>query len=234
MFQALDHQHTPLGELVLRRRTSPSLGGQVVYEVTLDDEFLMSSAVNASEIALTQLGLAALGRPAARVMVAGLGLGHTAATVLDDTHVRHLDVVELLPPVLRWHREGLVPLGARLSSDPRCHLVQDDFFTRVAAAPTGAPYDAILVDIDHSPDALLSPTHASFYARGGLEQLAAHLVPDGVLGYWSADPPPPDFLRGLEAVFASVQVHTVEFYNPFIDEEDVNTILVARRGGVAA
>jgi spermidine synthase len=231
MFQALDHQHTPLGELVLRRRASPSLGGQLVYEVTLDGEFLMSSVVNASEVALTQLGLAALGRPASRVMVAGLGLGHTAATVLDDAHVAHLDVVELLAPVLRWHREGLVPLGPRLTSDPRCHLVQDDFFTRVAAAPAGPVYDAILVDIDHSPEALLSPSHAGFYARGGLERLAVHLTPDGVLGYWSADPPPPDFLRGLEAVFGSVQVHTVEFYNPFMDEEDVNTVLVARRAG---
>lgn len=230
MFEALDQQQTPLGELVLRRRASLALRGQVVYEVTLDGEFLMSSVVTDSEVALARLGLEALGRPAARVMVAGLGLGHTAAAVLDDARVGSLDVVELLDPVLRWHREGLVPLGARLTSDPRCRLVHDDFFRRAGAAPEGAPYDAILVDIDHSPEALLGPGHASFYAQRGLERLAAHLAPGGVLGYWSADPSPA-FLRQLEAVFPSVAVHTVEFYNPFMGEEDVNTVLVARRAG---
>lgn len=41
--EELDCQQTPLGELILRRRISPSVPGEPVYEVTLDDEMLMSS-----------------------------------------------------------------------------------------------------------------------------------------------------------------------------------------------
>jgi hypothetical protein len=41
-FEELDYQKTPLGEISLRRRAEPRLGGQIVYEVKLGDEFLMS------------------------------------------------------------------------------------------------------------------------------------------------------------------------------------------------
>jgi spermidine synthase len=230
MYEELDFQRTALGDLILRRRSSVSQQGAIVYEVTLDGEFLMSSVVNQSEIALTHLGLAALGRPAREVMVAGLGLGHTAAAVLEHPEVEHLTVVELLAPVLDWHRERLVPLGELLSTDPRCRLLQADFFQLVGQPREahGPLHDAILVDIDHSPEALLHPSHAGFYARGGLRSLASHLSPGGVLGYWSADPPPPSFLDALREVFRSVEVHTVEFYSPFLGEEDSNTVLIAQ------
>lgn len=224
----LDFQKTRLGELVLRRRMSSSLPGQVVFEVLLDGEFLMSSVVNQAEIALTNVGLAAVEGPVRTVMVGGLGLGHTAATALDWPGLEWLEVVEYLEPVLSWHRRGLVPLGARLTSDPRCHLVQDDFFAVVSREPTRA-YDAILIDIDHSPDFLLEPANARFYQQGGLQKLRAHLRPGGVLALWSADPIDDAFLARARAVFRSAETELIEFYNPFLGEDDTNTLLIARR-----
>ncbi len=53
--EELDYRRTPLGELILRRRRS--LDGTEIYEVKLNDRLLMSSLVNASEIALARLAL---------------------------------------------------------------------------------------------------------------------------------------------------------------------------------
>ncbi len=223
----LDYQKTRLGDLVLRRRVSSSLKGQVVYEVILDGEFLMSSVVNDSEIALTRLGLAAVEGDARTVMVGGLGLGHTAVTALDWPTLERLDVIEYLEPVLAWHRGGVVPLGARLTQDARCHLVHDDFFEVVSREPTRLS-DAILVDIDHSPASLLAPANARFYEHGGMARLRAHLRPGGVLALWSADPMGEAFLDAARATFRAVETTLVEFYNPFLSEEDTNTILIAK------
>ena len=59
-FEELDYQVTPLGDISLRRRAEPRLGGTIVYEVKLGDEFLMSSLFTEAEIQLARLGLAAL------------------------------------------------------------------------------------------------------------------------------------------------------------------------------
>ncbi len=81
--EELDYQKTPLGELVLRRRRSPSVPDEPVYEVKLGDEMLMSSSVNVSERALATLALDQWGDGPCDVLVGGLGLGYTAAAALD-------------------------------------------------------------------------------------------------------------------------------------------------------
>ena len=58
-FEELDWQETPMGELTLRRRVEPTLGVDV-FEVKLGDEFLMSSLFTVAEVALADLGLAAV------------------------------------------------------------------------------------------------------------------------------------------------------------------------------
>ena len=79
-FEELDYAQTALGELILRRRRTTR--GEEVFEVKLDGAFLMSSLVNTSEIALADLSLEARSGPVTSVLVGGLGLGYTAATVL--------------------------------------------------------------------------------------------------------------------------------------------------------
>lgn len=239
-FEELDYRETPLGALSLRRRMNLALGVEV-FEVKLDDDFLMSSLFTEGEIALAELGLRALRGRLLDVVVGGLGLGYTARAVLDQPAVRSLLVVEALPEVIEWHRRGLVPLGEALTADPRCEFLNADFFTLVTAssmdaALPGRRFDAILVDIDHSPRAVLHPDHGSFYARDGLRRMAVHLQPDGVFALWSNDPPDDDFSAELAAVFPVLEVHVVSFYNPLQNRDASNTIYVARRkaGGSAS
>jgi spermidine synthase len=237
-FEELDYQATPLGALVLRRRFERTLG-VVVHEIKLGDAFLMSSLFTASEIALARLGLASLvpaGRAGLDVVVGGLGLGCTAAAVLEDPRVSSLHVVELLAPVIEWHHDGLLPLGPTLTGDKRCRFVQGDFFALAASAEgflpeTPACLDAILLDIDHAPDFVLAPAHAAFYTRSGLTALARHLRPGGVFGLWSNDPPSEDMHNTLAEVFARVEAHVVSFPNPYLRRDSACTVYVASMPG---
>src|SRR6185436_12186250 len=154
-FEELDFRSTRLGELSLRRRRMLSLGGAEVYEVKLGVEFLMSSLFNQGEIALANLGLAGLQAESLDVVVGGLGLGYTACAALAVPRVRSVLVIEALPEVIRWHQKGLVPLGATLTADARCRLINGDFFA--LARSTGEGFDpvapgrrfhAILLDVD--------------------------------------------------------------------------------------
>ncbi|HEX4943603.1 MAG TPA: hypothetical protein VFV55_04570 [Usitatibacteraceae bacterium] len=230
--EELDYRSTPIGELVLRRRREPALGIDL-FEVKLGDDFLMSSLFTAGEIALAERGLHGLGDGPLDVVVGGLGLGYTARAVLDHAKVGSLLVVEALPAVIDWHRRGLVPLGAGLASDLRCEFLNGDFFALVDtpgidSRDSRRRFDAILVDIDHSPRHVLNASHAAFYRRDGLRRLAAHLRPGGSFALWSDDPPDAEFISELEAVFAAAVAHVVEFANPLAGGTASNTVYVAR------
>ncbi|MCD4690791.1 spermidine synthase [bacterium] len=231
--EELDHQPTPLGELVLRRRRSPSVPDEPVYEVKLDDEMLMSSAVNASERALARLTLERRGDEPCDVLVGGLGLGYTAAAALEFACVRRLAVVELLAPVIEWHLSRLVPTAGALLDDPRCTFVEGDFFEHVApgaSAEFGECYDAILLDIDHSPESWLQPRHGGFYTAGGFCGISEHLRPSGVFGIWSASQPSQRFLDLIGGILSDVRSHEIPFFNPHVGETDSNWIVVAGGG----
>ncbi|WP_419668546.1 spermidine synthase [Streptomyces phaeochromogenes] len=240
-FEEIDWRPTAMGDISLRRRRDP-VSGIDVYEVKLGDEFLMSSLFTAGEIALTELGLAELpdvdpdAEPEAEldVVVGGLGLGYTAVAALDDPRVRSLTVIDTLAEVIDWHRRGLVPLGARLSSDPRCRLVQGDFFAMAADSrgldpeEPGRRFHAVLLDVDHSPRHVLHPRHAALYQPAGLRALAEHLHPGGVFALWSNDPPDEQFTSVLAKVFPQSAAHVVDFDNPLQGGTSTNTVYVAR------
>ncbi|MBC8373714.1 MAG: spermidine synthase [Planctomycetes bacterium] len=239
MFEELDYSRTSLGELILRRRTVPAMDDACLYEVKLDGEFLMSSIVNESEIALGNLAMAEFGAADCSVLVGGLGLGYTAKAILEFENVQSLVVAEYLPEVIGWHERGLVPLGDELTGDGRCQFVHADFFSLVDTGFNMGPgasvpsiYDVIVVDIDHSPRFLLEPHHAAFYDPAGVQRLAGHVAPGGVFALWSADAPDKAFLAALGAGFESVRAESIEFFNPVVDSADTNTIYIARRGGI--
>ena len=81
-FEELDYQITPLGEISLRRRAEPRLNGEILYEVKLGDEFLMSSLFTEAEVQLSRLALAMLEGIELDIVVGGLGLGYTAVAAL--------------------------------------------------------------------------------------------------------------------------------------------------------
>ncbi|MDP6543815.1 MAG: spermidine synthase [Phycisphaerae bacterium] len=239
MFEELDYSRTSLGELILRRRSVPAMPDACLYEVKLDGEFLMSSIVNESEIALGDLAMAEFGDGDCNVLVGGLGLGYTAKAVLDFDNVQSLVVAEYLPEVIGWHERGLVPLGDELTGDRRCRFVHADFFALMdtgfdigPAASIPSIYDVIAVDIDHSPRFLLEPHHAAFYDPAGVRRLAGHVAPGGVFALWSADEPDEAFIASLGGAFETVRAESVEFFNPVVDLPDTNTIYIARRGSI--
>ncbi|MHC5109633.1 MAG: polyamine aminopropyltransferase [Planctomycetota bacterium] len=245
-FEELDYGMTPLGELILRRREVISLDRAVVYEVKLDGQFLMSSIVNYAEIALAELSLPMLASDQCNVLVGGLGLGHTANAALESDKVASITVIEFLQKVISWHECELVPLGRTLMEDPRCQLMHGDFF-EVVGSPTNQDietpphwprplagevtkrFHAVLLDIDHSPQCLLQAGHADFYTSGGLQRLTEHIQPGGVFAIWSADPLEDSLAASLNNAFESVRVHECRFYNPLLDEQDINYIIVAQR-----
>jgi spermidine synthase len=234
-FAILDSRATPLGELILRQRRLRTLDDLEIFEVKLGGAFLMSSLFHVVEEALADLGLAELTEPALDVVVGGLGLGYTALAALRNPRVQSLLVVEWLDPVIEWHRQQLVPLGAPLTGDARCRFVHGDFFALAAAsaggfdpAQPGRRFHAVLLDIDHSPGNLLHPRHAAFYEPAGLRSLATHLQPGGVFALWSDDPPEEEFQRNLAEVFTAVRAHVVKFANPLLGGESASTVYVAR------
>lgn len=230
--EELAFHKTPIGDLVLRRRPEPLLKNADVYEVKLGEEFLMSSLFTEGEEQLADIGLAGLTGDL-HVIVGGLGLGYTAAQALNNVNIKSLTVIEAFEEVIGWHHSHLVPNGKVLSSDSRCKLVKGDFFE---LASTGFDrdnperlYDAVLLDIDHTPDHYLATPNAEFYTDEGLAQLSKQIKDQGVFALWSDDPVDEQFCDKLRKVFGEAVGHDVEFANPYTSGTSVNAVYVAKK-----
>ena len=212
---------------MLRRRRMPQFGERDIYEVKLGENFLMTSLFHEAESQLAKLGLAAVEAESPHVMVGGLGLGYTAVEALEDQRVKSLVVVEYLDAVIEWHQTGLVPLGKVLTDDPRCTFMNTDFFALMRNAPT-KQYDAILLDIDHTPTHVLHQTNTHFYTETGLNEMTKHLKPGGVFALWADGAPEEFFTNRLSNVFASAEAHTIEFDNPITDGTSIGAVYVTK------
>lgn len=222
-----------MGELLLRRRLEPTTG-QEVYEVRLGEEYLMSSAFTLAERELATLALAQAPPGDLDVLVGGLGLGYTAAEALRDRRVAQLVVVEALGPVIDWHARFLLPASAAVAGDPRCTMVEGDFFghvrhgTLAELSPSRPGFDVVLLDVDHTPTHHLDPSHADFYTAAGLRRLAGALRPGGVFGLWSDDSAGEEFLELLGGVFGVVEERIVHFDNPVAGGTSCSVVYLAR------
>ena len=227
-YEHLDFQPTPIGDLMLRRRRMPQFGDTDIYEVKLGEHFLMTSLFHEAESQLAILGLGALEHEPLDVMVGGLGLGYTAVEALKDPRIESLVVIDFLKEVIGWHENGIVPLGKTLNGDPRCKLVNADFFKLMHNAPENQ-FDAILLDIDHTPTHVLHQTNAHFYTEAGLREMAAHLNPGGVFAMWADGLPEAFFTERLKAVLPTAEAHTIEFDNPITGGSSVGAVYVAQK-----
>lgn len=130
-----------------------------------------------------------------------------------------------------WHQQKLVPLGKRLSEDKRCELRQGDFFelarTGFDVSDIERKFDAVLLDIDHSPKHFLDEKNASFYSVEGLKTLSKKLKDGGVFALWSNDPPDEEFRNHLESIFGKASAHRVEFANSYTNSVSVNSVYTA-------
>ena len=75
----------------------------------------------------------------------------------------------------------------------------------------GDRYDAILLDVDNSPDPLVQRGNGRLYQRRGLEIARSALRPRGIVVYWSAHPDP-GFVKLLNKVFSKVEVIPAKAY----------------------
>lgn len=239
IFEEIDFQQTPLGDISLRRRSEPRLDNVIIYEVKLNEEFLMSSLFTEAEVQLSILGLKEIQNTFSpdeklNIVVGGLGLGYTAAKVLENSAVASLDVIEYMQPVIDWHKQKLVPLGEVLVNDARCKLTHADFYELAKRKNSG--FDsvqpnqlthAVLLDIDHSPSHLLNENNTSFYTQEGLEHLASKLYSKGIFGLWSNELPDQAFMELLDSVFESTHAHIIKFPNPYTNAESANTVYLS-------
>lgn len=224
--EILAYEETPLGVLCLRRRPLLSAPGETVTEITLDHEFLMSSLHTDSERALATHAFTLHGGEGLRVLIGGLGLGYTAAAALDTGRVAGMQVIEMLPQVIGWMRDGKLPLSPRLAGDPRVELVPGDVYAMLAE-PAEARHDVILIDVDHSPQERLDHGPGSFYTAAGLDAARTHLGAGGVLGVWSSAPDAA-FESDLRRSFGEVRVESVTFRNRHLGERQTDWLYFGR------
>ncbi len=235
IFEELDWQSTPFGEISLRKRTEPRLDNKLIFEVKLGEEFLMSSLFVEAEEQLSTLALAKLkqmGRDKdLNVIVGGLGLGYTALTALKDSAVKQLRTIDVMQPVISWHQQGILPIGDILETDPRSTLIHSDFFAVSIDEKAGflndSPVDAVLLDIDHSPSHWLNESNRSFYTLESLEKMSRKIKSGGLFGLWSNELPNQEFIDHLNKVFASTEAHIVSFDNPYSGGESTNSVYLS-------
>lgn len=227
-FKILAYEETELGPLCLRRRRTLHEPRTWVTEVTLNHEFLMSSFHTDSERALATLAIERVAGEELKVLVGGLGLGYTAAAALDSAQVSRVEVYELLPPVIQWMESGMVPLSKRLNAEERLKVVRADVYKHLLKDPVESQWDAILIDVDHSPEDQLAQDDHGFYSHDGLAKAARHLNPGGVLALWSYEGN--DLLeREMRLAYDRVEVLPVPYFNQHVSKSFTDWLFIGKR-----
>jgi len=154
--------------------------------IRVNGQELMHSAVSASELQLGELAVEGIAERPARVLIGGLGLGFTLKAVLaksgPDTVV---EVAELFPAVVEWNRTFLAGLNGTLLDDPRVKILVEDV-GHVLSRAASAEYDAIVLDIDNGPTAMVQANNAGHYRTQGIQRFFRVLKAGGRAAIWSA------------------------------------------------
>lgn len=197
--EVLDRRRTANGEIVLRR-------GAAGVELICDGVFAMSSHLGGhSERLQVELTLRAAS-PARALLIGGLGLGFALARAVADPTLRRIEVVEVEPAIIDWHRSLLAELTAGALDDPRVTVVEDDVADVIRERHS---LDAIVLDVDNGPQWLLRPDNARLYRPAFLDSCATALRRRGALSVWAAHHSP-ELLAMLTPRFARVESVDVE------------------------
>jgi spermidine synthase len=158
------------------------------FSIEINGQTLMNSREHESELALARLGCAHLvGRKAPRVLIGGLGLGYTLRQTLDMLNPHAQIVVgELLGFVVKWNREFLRNLNGQPLEDKRVDLKTGDIVEFIMRSKSR--FDAILLDIDNGPSAIVDTGNHRLYGREGILACRRLLGAQGCLSVWSVEP----------------------------------------------
>ena len=183
------------------------------FVISLDGQELMHSKAVASEALLGSVGAARLNRDMANhILIGGLGLGFTLKSVLESVGPETtVEVAELIPAVIEWNRTHLLRLNGRLLEDARVTVEAGDVGRLIGQAKPQT-YDAILLDVDNGPCAMVATDNASLYSDAGIRSICAALKPGGRAVVWSAgrDSRFENRLRKALLKFEAVQAKTHE------------------------
>jgi spermidine synthase len=158
------------------------------FSMMLGQNELMNSRLSGSEEALATLAckrIEGIERP--QVLIGGLGMGFTlraALTVLGAE--ARIVVAELVPAVIAWAREPMADLFGNSLTDPRASIREADVIDVIQSSPSA--FDAILLDVDNGPEALIRKANDALYDLKGLKAIRRALRPGGVLAVWSSGP----------------------------------------------
>jgi spermidine synthase len=166
-------------ELRLMRR-----GGD--FSMMLGHNELMNSRLSGSEEALATLSckrIEGVKRP--HILIGGLGMGFTlrAALAVLGADAR-ITVAELVPAVITWARGPMAELFGDSLTDPRASIHQGDVVDVIRSSPSA--FDAVLLDVDNGPEALIRKANDALYDTKGLSAIGHALRPGGVLAVWSS------------------------------------------------
>jgi spermidine synthase len=196
--------------------------------INLNGQPLMGTTATASERMLAELTCGPLGpagRP--RVLIGGLGMGFTLRGVLERVGPEaEVEVAELMPEVVSWNREYLREVNGALLDDPRVEVVIADVFDVMARAGDDR-YDAILLDVDNGPVAMVQRENDRLYRERGLGVIGSALKPGGCVGFWSASLDD-SFSKRLGKAGFKAEVHAAKAYERA--KRATHTIYIARHG----
>jgi len=158
------------------------------FSMMLGQNELMNSRLSGSEEALATLTckkIEAVKRP--HLLVGGLGMGFTlrAALAVLGPDAR-ITVAELVPAVIAWARGPMADIFGNSVNDPRADIREADVVDIIKASQSA--YDAILLDVDNGPEALIREANNALYDLKGLQSIRRALRPGGILAVWSSGP----------------------------------------------
>jgi spermidine synthase len=204
--------------LKLAETTTPEGARLILYEhdgaycIRLNGQDLMHSAAATSELRLGELAAERLsGQPESLSLLGGLGLGFTLKGLLAQGGPgAKVQVAELIPAIIEWNRTLLPHLNGALLNDSRVEVLGQDVWTLlVKAAP--AQYDAVVLDIDNGPTAMVQKQNCRLYSREGLQRIVGVLKPGGRACFWSAQAAPA-FAKSLERAGFATKVVPAPLY----------------------
>jgi spermidine synthase len=94
-----------------------------------------------------------------------------------------LIMVEMVPAVVRWNRETLGHLAEHPLRDSRVELRVEDVAETIRNHRRA--FDAVLLDVDNSPQGFTSKSNDWLYSDRGLEAAGQALRDRGILAQWS-------------------------------------------------
>jgi spermidine synthase len=180
-FLTLAEAKTPDGaELTLHVRDTE-------FYLRVNRQPLMGTNASESEKVLAELAcVGLLTQPKPRVLIGGLGFGFSLRRVLECVGPQaEVVVAELLPEVVAWNRQFLTEVNGLLLDDPRVQVRIEDVFRVIGSSPVGR-FDAILLDVDNGPIAMVQDGNGRLYQAQGLASIAKALKPKGRVTFWSA------------------------------------------------